>query len=212
MAGKTGLCEVKENSRGNYNKAAAEIQYSRKKGTVMSKNLIVYYSRKGQNYWNGSIKNLAKGNTEIIAEMIQQTAGGDLFEVDTAKKYPEDYYACIEEAKQELRAQARPELKGYVENLTDYDTIFLGYPNWWGTMPMVMCTFLEHHDFAGKTVVPFCTNEGSGMGSSEKDVRKLCQGATVLSGLAIHGAEAAQAKEKVEAWLKNSVFPGRFIG
>lgn len=212
MAGKTGLCEVKENSRGNYNKAAAEIQYSRKKGTVMSKNLIVYYSRKGQNYWNGSIKNLAKGNTEIIAEMIQQTAGGDLFEVDTAKKYLEDYYACIEEAKQELRAQARPELKGYVENLTDYDTIFLGYPNWWGTMPMVMCTFLEHHDFAGKTVVPFCTNEGSGMGSSEKDVRKLCQGATVLSGLAIHGAEAAQAKEKVEAWLKNSVFPGRFIG
>ena len=212
MAGKTGLCEVKENSRGNYNKAAAEIQYSRKKGTVMSKNLIVYYSRKGQNYWNGSIKNLAKGNTEIIAEMIQQTAGGDLFEVDTVKKYPEDYYACIEEAKQELRAQARPELKGYVENLTDYDTIFLGYPNWWGTMPMVMCTFLEHHDFAGKTVVPFCTNEGSGMGSSEKDVRKLCQGATVLSGLAIYGAEAAQAKEKVEAWLKNSVFPGRFIG
>ena len=212
MAGKTGLCEVKENSRGNYNKAAAEIQYSRKKGTVMSKNLIVYYSRKGQNYWNGSIKNLAKGNTEIIAEMIQQTAGGDLFEVDTVKEYPEDYYACIEEAKQELRAQARPELKGYVEHLTDYDTIFLGYPNWWGTMPMVMCTFLEHHDFAGKTVVPFCTNEGSGMGSSEKDVRKLCQGATVLSGLAIHGAEAAQAKEKVEAWLKNSVFPGRFIG
>ena len=170
----------------------------------MSKNLIVYYSRKGQNYWNGSIKNLAKGNTEIIAEVIQQAVGGDLFEIDTVKTYPEDYYACIEEAKQELRAQARPELKGYAENLEDYDTIFLGYPNWWGTMPMAMCTFLEHYDFAGKTVVPFCTNEGSGMGSSEKDVRKLCPGAAVLSGLAIHGAEAAQAKGKVEAWLKES--------
>ena len=178
----------------------------------MSKNLIVYYSRKGQNYWNGSIKNLAKGNTEIIAEMIQQAVGGDLFEIDTVKAYPEDYYTCIEEAKQELRAQARPELKGDAENLEDYDTIFLGYPNWWGTMPMAMCTFLEHHDFAGKTVIPFCTNEGSGMGSSEKDIRKLCQGATVLAGLSIHGAEAAQAKGKVEAWLKNSVFPGRFIG
>ena len=170
----------------------------------MSKNLIVYYSRKGQNYWNGSIRKLAKGNTEIIAEMIQQAVGGDLFEVDTVKAYPEDYYACIEEAKQELIAQARPELKGYAENLEDYDTIFLGYPNWWGTMPMAMCTFLEHYDFAGKTVVPFCTNEGSGMGSSEKDVRKLCPGAAVLSGLAIHGAEAAQAKGKVEAWLKES--------
>ena len=160
----------------------------------MSRNLIVYYSRKGQNYWNGSIKDLAKGNTEMAAELIQQVAGGDLFEVETVKAYAEDYYACIEEAKQELRTQARPEIKGYVENLADYDTIFVGYPNWWGTMPMAMCTFLAHYDFAGKTVVPFCTNEGSGMGSSEKDVRKLCPGAVVLSGLSIHGAEAAQAK------------------
>ena len=93
----------------------------------MSKALIVYYSRKGENYWNGSIKNLEKGNTEIVAEMIAEQTGGDLFEVETVKEYPADYYACIEEAKAELREKARPELKGYVDNLARYDTVFLGY-------------------------------------------------------------------------------------
>lgn len=170
----------------------------------MSKNLIVYYSRKGQNYWNGSIKDLVKGNTEIVAEMIESLAGGDLFEIETVKEYAEDYYTCIEEAKQELRVQARPEIKAYVEHLADYDTIFIGYPNWWGTMPMAICTFLEHYDFSGKKIVPFCTNEGSGMGSSEKDLRKICTGAQFGQSLSLHGAEAAQAKNKVAAWLKQN--------
>ncbi len=167
----------------------------------MAKNLIVYYSRKGQNYWNGSIKELAKGNTEIVAEMIERAVGGDIFEVETVKEYAEDYYACIAEAKQELQVQARPEIKAYVENMADYDTIFLGYPNWWGTMPMAMCTFLEHYDFSGKTILPFCTNEGSGMGSSERELKKLCAGAQVVQGLSIHGAEATQAENKVVAWI-----------
>ena len=163
----------------------------------MSDTLIVYYSRKGENYWNGSIKNLSKGNTEIVAEMIADITGGDLFEVDTVKTYPADYYECIDEAKEELRRKDRPEVKEYKDDLEEYDTIYVGYPNWWGTMPMVMFTFLEHYDLTGKKIIPFCTNEGSGMGGSERDLKKICQGTDVKSGLSIHGAEAAQSGPKL---------------
>ena len=171
----------------------------------MGKILIVYYSRKGENYWNGSIKTLEKGNTEIVAEMIGKLTGGQLFEVDTVKTYPADYYACIDEAKEELRSGARPEVKAYAENMDEYDTIFVGYPNWWGTMPMAMFTFLEHYDLNGKKILPFCTNEGSGMGSSERDLKKICKGADVKEGLSIHGAEAAQSQSKVESWIRKLV-------
>ena len=87
----------------------------------MSKNLIIYYSRKGENYWNGSIRNLSKGNTEIVAEFIQKAVGGDLFEVETVKEYAADYYECIEDAKAELRSNARPELKKYLTDISQYD-------------------------------------------------------------------------------------------
>ena len=159
----------------------------------MCKTMIVYYSRTGENYWNGSIKNLEKGNTETVAEMVADMTGGDLFEVETVKTYPEDYYQCIDEAKAELQRGDRPEVKAYADDLEDYDTIYVGYPNWWGTMPMVMFTFLEHYDLSGKRIIPFCTNEGSGMGGSERDLKKICKGAKVEKGLSIHGAEAAPA-------------------
>ncbi len=171
----------------------------------MSKTLIVYYSRKGENYWNGSIEKLSKGNTEVVAEMIADITGGDLFEVDTVKPYAEDYYTCTDEAKKELRERARPKLKNYLDSLEDYDTVFVGYPNWWGTMPMAMYTFLEHYDLTGKRILPFCTNEGSGMGSSERDLKKICKGARIESGLSIHGAEAANSHGKVEAWVRKLV-------
>lgn len=93
-------------------------------------NLIVYYSRKGQNYWNGSIVDLAKGNTERVAEFVQKAVGGDLFEIETVRQYSRDYMVCIDEAKQELHDGARPELVRYPESLDGYDTIFVGYPNW----------------------------------------------------------------------------------
>lgn len=172
---------------------------------IMSKILIVYYSRKGENYWNGSIKNLSKGNTEIIAEMIRDMTGGDIFEIDTVKPYAKNYYDCIDEAKAELKSNARPALKEYPEDLSEYDTIFVGYPNWWGTMPMVMFTFLEHYDLSGKRIIPFCTNEGNGMGSSESDLKKICKGASVEKGLSIHGAEAAQSLKKVEEWARKLI-------
>ena len=171
----------------------------------MSKILIVYYSRKGENYWNGSIKSIAKGNTERVAEFIKKAVGGDLFEVETVRSYSESYMTCIDEAKQELREKARPEIKAYPDNFEEYDTIFVGYPNWWGTMPMCMFTLLEKYDFTGKTIIPFCTNEGSGMGGSERDLKKLCKGATVKPGLSIHGAEAEQSESKAAAWAKKSL-------
>jgi flavodoxin len=171
----------------------------------MSNILIVYYSRKGENYWNGSIRNLPKGNTEIVAEMIQEAVGGELFEIDTVKAYASNYYECIEDAKQELHSNARPELKKYPRSIDTYDTIFVGYPNWWGTMPMAMFTFLEHYDLSCKKIIPFCTNEGSGMGSSERDLKKVCTGATIERGLSIHGAEAAQSGSTVSAWAKKMV-------
>lgn len=165
-------------------------------------NLIVYYSRKGENYWAGSVKNLEKGNTERVAEFIQEAVGGDLFEIETVKEYDADYYKCIDEAKAELRAKARPEIKGFVDNIDAYDTIFVGYPNWWGTCPMCVFTFLENYDLSGKRIIPFCTNEGSGMGSSERDLKKVCKGATVESGLSITGNQAAQSQAKAASWAK----------
>lgn len=171
----------------------------------MARILTVYYSRKGENYWNGSIKNISKGNTERVAEFIRKAVGGDIFEVDTVRPYDKDYYKCIEEAKKELHDNARPEIKSYPENLEEYDTIFVGYPNWWDTMPMCMFTLLEKYDFTGKTIIPFCTNEGSGMGSSERDLRKICRGATIKNGLSIHGAESENSEIKVSEWAKKSV-------
>lgn len=118
-------------------------------------NLIVYYSRKGENYWNGSIKNLKKGNTERVAEFIQKAVGGDLFEVETVKPYSADYYECIEEAKAELRANARPEIKGYVGDISKYDTIFVGYPNWWGRCPCVCVRSLNITILRARKSFPF---------------------------------------------------------
>ncbi len=171
----------------------------------MSNILIVYFSRKGENYWAGGLKNLSRGNTEIVAEMIQQAVGGDLFEVETVRQYASDYHTCTEEAQQELQDNARPELKHYKDSLDGYDTIFAGFPNWWGTMPMAMYTFLEHYDLKGKRVIPFCTNEGSGMGDSESDLERICTGAIVEKGLAIRGSEAEKSRDKISAWAKEMV-------
>lgn len=158
----------------------------------------------GRELLGGRLKYLAKGNTERVAEFVQEAVGGDLFEIETAKPYSADYYRCIEEAKTELQADARPELAGYLEdaglNIDDYDTIFLGYPNWWGTCPMCVFTFLEHYDLAGKRIVPFCTNEGSGVGGSVKHLKRICPDATIETGLSITGNCAVQSREKVQAW------------
>jgi flavodoxin len=170
-----------------------------------TKGLIAYYSRAGNNYVNGSIVNLPVGNTEVVANMIQKLTGSDIFRIDTVKGYPEGYEETTKVAKEELRSYARPEISEHVNNMADYDVIYLGYPIWWGTMPMVVFTFLEEYDLAGKTIIPFCTHEGSDMGRSERDVEKICAGARVLKGPAIRGGSVHGAQDEIANWLRNLV-------
>ncbi|MDD1694904.1 MAG: flavodoxin [Methanoregula sp.] len=165
--------------------------------------LIAYFSRAGNNYVNGTIVDLPVGNTEIIAKMIREITKGDLFHIEAVKPYPVDYTETTEVAQEELRAKARPELTRQLETPGSYDRIFLGYPNWWGTMPMPVFTFLEAYDFSAKTIVPFCTHEGSGLGRSVSDIRKTCPKSTILDGLAIRGGDVKNAKNDISGWLRN---------
>ncbi|MEE3477848.1 MAG: flavodoxin [Methanomethylophilus sp.] len=171
----------------------------------MSKNLVIYYSRKGQNYFGGSIRSVAKGNTEYVAEFIRDAIGADLFEVDTVKTYSADYMTCTEEAKAELRENARPELKAYLDSIDGYDNVFVCGPCWWGTYPMAIFSQLEKLDWKGKKVFAVMTHEGSGLGSCERDLGKICKGAEIVDGLAVSGSSASSSQKKVSDWAKKMV-------
>lgn len=149
----------------------------------MASILIIYYSRKGENYWAGSLRDLEKGNTEIAAEMIQEAVGGDLFEVETVKPYSASYHTCTEEAQRELRENARPELKACPENIAEYDTIFVGYPNWWGEAPSIVWNFVESSNLAGKTIIPFCTSYSSPFGTSGETLEGMAPDANWITGM-----------------------------
>lgn len=142
------------------------------------------------------------GNTKVIANYIAKATGATLFEIKAVQAYPENYNEVVEVAKKEQQQNARPQLVSQVANLAQYDTIFVGYPNWWGTMPMPVFTFLENSNLAGKTVIPFCTHEGSQMGRSEADLKRLCAQSTVLQGLPIRGSSVNSAESQVLGWLK----------
>jgi flavodoxin len=167
-----------------------------------SKSLIAYFSRKGNNIVGGNIVNLPIGNTEVIAKKMQKPTGSDMLQIKTVKSYPDDYTETTNVARKELRENARPELMETIDDMDPYDVIYLGYPIWWGTMPMAVFTFLESYDFSGKTIIPYCTHEGSGMGSSERDIKKLCPNAKVLSGLAIRGGSVGRTDKELASWLK----------
>ena len=162
--------------------------------------LIVYYSRRGENYVSGSIQTLAVGNTEAVARRLQALTGADLFQLEPLLPYSDDYNECIAQAQDDQRRGARPELREYPDSLEPYVTVYLGYPNYWGTMPMPVFTFLEHFDFSGKTIRPFCTHEGSGLGHSVEDIRRLCPGTRVEPGLAIRGTGVRTAEPALRAW------------
>ncbi len=171
----------------------------------MSKNLIIYYSRNGENYVNGRIENLPKGNTEICAEFIQKAVGGDLFEVETKSDYSTDYHKCTQEAQVEINTNARPPLKNYLADINCYDNVFICGPCWWGTYPMAVFSLIENLDFTGKNVFPLMTHEGSGLGNSIRDLTKICTGASIKSGLAVHGADAQKSEQAVKRWAKNGL-------
>ncbi|MBQ3437981.1 MAG: flavodoxin [Fusobacterium sp.] len=167
----------------------------------MSKKLVAYFSHKGENYSKGKIINLEKGNTEVVAEMISKIIDVDIFEIVAEKNYPIKYNDCIEVAKKDLRENSRPKLKEDID-IKEYDIIFLGYPNWWGTMPMPVWTFLESKDFNNKKILPFCTHEGSGLGKSESDIKKLVVGAEVLKGFAIIGSDVNNSGKQIKEWVE----------
>lgn len=174
-------------------------------GIEMSKKLIVFYSRADDNYVNGLIKTLEVGNTEVAAGIIKELIGADLFKLEQLKPYARDYNECIAQAQADQRQNARPDLKSFPETLDEYDVIYLGYPNYWSTMPMAVFTFLEHFDFSGKTIKPFCTHEGSGLGSSLSDIKKLCPAAKVEKGLAIHGGSVKRSRKDIEKWVREDL-------
>jgi len=167
----------------------------------MSKKLVAFYSRADENYVNGMIKILDIGNTEVAASIIKELTDADMFKIEQIQAYSKDYNECIAQAQSDQKRDARPELKSYPESIDGYDMIYLGFPNYWSTMPMAVFTFLEHFDFSGKIIKPFCTHEGSGMGSSVNDIKKLCPGARVEKGLAIHGSSVNRSKRNIEEWI-----------
>ena len=154
-----------------------------------AKILVVYFSQ--------------SGNTAIIARMIQEAAGGDVFEIVPVDAYPTDYDAVVAQAKKELNADFRPAIKSPGPDLAAYDTIFVGSPNWWSTIAPPVMTYLQGHNFKGKTVIPFITHEGSRMGKSVQDVKRLCPGATVLAGQSFWGSSVRDAREDVRRWLRD---------
>ncbi len=153
----------------------------------MIKILVVYFSH--------------SGNTHIIADQIHKKTEGDIFEIQSVKPYPENYNAVVEQARQELKLDYKPALKTRIENIKSYDVIFICYPNWWATFPAPVKTLLSEYDLGGKTLIPVCTHEGSGLGKSVTDIRKLCPDAEVLDGLAIRGGNVSGAQHEVSAWL-----------
>ena len=164
--------------------------------------LIAYFSRGDENYVSGMLKNLTVGNTEVAAELLRELTQADMFKIEPVQGYSPNYNECIAQAQADQKMDARPKLKAYPRNLENYDTIYLGYPNYWGTMPMAVFTFLEHFDFGGKVIRPFCTHEGSGMGRSEQDIRRLCPGAVVGKGLPISGSKAGKSGSALEKWYR----------
>lgn len=167
----------------------------------MAKTLIAFFSRADENYFGGAMRYVKVGNTEIVCDIMRDLIAADSFKIEMKEPYSPVYMTCIDQAKKDLRANARPELVRYPDSLDGYDTVILAYPNYWGTVPMAVLTFLERYDFTGKTILPLCTNEGSGMGSSERDIKKCAPGADVKKGLSITGSQAANSKGSVQRWL-----------
>ena len=147
--------------------------------------------------WNGALT----GNTGVVADMIAQATGADLFSIQTVEQYPDTYDATIDQGQQEQSDGARPELATHLENLDSYDTIFLGFPNWWGDMPMAVYTFLDEVDLSGKTVIPFVTSGGSGFSNTISTIQQMEPQATVQEGLSIGASSATGAQQQVESWL-----------
>lgn len=175
--------------------------------TEKSNILVAYFSLAGEQYNVGVIE---EGNTSVIAHMIAEQTGADLFAIEAETPYPTTHSALLDVSRQDRNDNARPAIAGTVDNMADYDVIFIGYPNWWGDMPMIVYNFLESYDFSGKTIVPFCTHEGRGLSGTERSIAGICGDSEVKDGLAVQGRVAQnsrdEAKQAVTEWLQNGGF------
>lgn len=200
-SGSPSSASASSNATSSSAAGATSIASSDVPAAVQGKALVAFFSRAGDNYEGY----LEEGNTEIVAMMLTGKVVADVFRIEPAESYPDDYDECCDVAKKEQAAKARPALAAQLENLADYDMIYLGYPIWWTDLPMIVYTFLESQDWTGKTIAPFCTHGGSGLCSTDETIRSVCNGATVLEGLAIEGAvvqnDRAQAEQAVNVWL-----------
>ncbi len=173
--------------------------------------LVAFLSRAGENYNVGETREgsasaayagyIEKGNTAIMAALIAELTGGDLFEISTVTPYPEDYAFMLRVAQEEIATDAQPELAAQVENMADYDVIFIGYPIWHAKMPQAIYSFIESYDLAGKTVIPFNTHEGSGQSGTQRVIENALPDCTVLQGLAIQGKTAQEDEERTRELL-----------
>lgn len=169
--------------------------------------LVAYFSRADENYSVGTIE---VGNTQILGEYIASEVGADSFHIETVTPYPKGYDECCDVAKQEQKDNARPELNGSVENMEQYDIVFLGYPIWWGDMPMAVYTFMESYDFSDKVIIPFCTHEGSGLSGTDSNIAKTLPDSQVLTAIEMRGSTAQalndDTKQTVRSWLDDLGF------
>ena len=177
-----------------------------------SKTLVVWFSRVGITPFEDGVDAESSasinirdgelvGNMQYLAEFVAEETGGDLFQIITEREYPVAYRDTTDLAKEEQNNDERPALSSHVEDMDQYDVIFLGYPNWWGTLPQAVMTFLEEYDFTGKTIVPFCSHGGSRLGRGPQDIAALCPGAELLDGLAVSGSAVSGAQADVQEWL-----------
>lgn len=162
--------------------------------------LVVYFSRADENSFDGSLKYVEVGNTEKVAKRIAALLNCDTFKLEMKEPYPASYEECCNKAMEDLRAKARPELVALPENLDDYNEIYLGFPIYWGTLPMPVYTFLEKFNWQRKQIYPFITHEGSDFGMSTSDLKKAVKGAMVMKGLSIHGKNVDMANMAIEQW------------
>ena len=147
------------------------------------------------------------GNTRGIARQIHQKVGGDIFEIELVTPYSTNYRTCLDEAQRDQRQQARPEIKNSVANMDQYDVVFLGYPNWWASIPMPIASFLEGYDFAGKTIAPFCSHGGGRLGQSVTAIAKLSPNSTILEALSVHSSGGSSLPGDISAWLERIGIP-----
>lgn len=202
-----------EQDTNNTETVANNIKDSSETDVKESSNILIVYFSRAENVIQDEnldavssasinlVDDKVVGNMKILADYIQEKTNGDLFSIQTVELYSQDYDETTDQAKEEQNNNSRPELMNHIDNMDNYDIIFLGYPNWWGTIPMAVSSFLEEYDFGNKVIAPFCSHEGSRLGRGPEDIASLCPTATIMEGFEIRGSSVIDGKTDIENWI-----------